>query len=141
MKRLATSLVALVLLSGCALFRADSPEEAKLRDLQNMVYAAASIGTSIAVAEHPAWKPRFEAAYRQLDTLVRSQTVTGESLRQIVASLPVKELKSERARIAIEGATMLFDMTVGTSVSLEQTPYILAAATGLRDGLKASLGL
>jgi hypothetical protein len=140
MKRLPT-LALVVLLSGCALFRADSPEEAKLRDLQNTVYAAASIGTSIALVDHPAWKPRFEAAYRQLDTLVRSQTVTGELLRQIVASLPVKELKSEKARIAIEGATMLFDMSVGTSVSLEQTPYVLAAATGLRDGLRAGLGL
>jgi len=141
MKTLAASLATVLLLTGCALFQSGSSQDAKLRDLQNTVYAVASITTSIALVDHPEWKPKFESAYRNLDLLLRSQTVTGELLRQILAGLPVRELKSEKARIAIEGATMLFDMSVGTGVSLEEAHYVLAAATGLRDGLKAGLGL
>jgi hypothetical protein len=144
MKKLLGSIVfASILLTspGCALFRSGTTTEQKAADIKNLTYAAASIGGSIAVTDHPEWKPQFVQAYNTLDTLVKGNAVTGELLRQIVASLPVKELKSDKARIAIDGATMLFDATVGSSWNLEDQPYIVAAATGLRDGLKAGLGL
>lgn len=142
-KNLLTVIMASVLFisPGCALFNSGTTTEQKAQDIKNLTYAAASIGSSIAIKDHPEWKPRFEQAYNTLDTLVKGGAVTGELLRQIVASLPVKELKSDKARIAIEGATMLFDATVGTSINIEDQPYIVAAATGLRDGLKAGLGL
>ena len=74
-----------------------------------------------------------------LNSLVESKIVTGALLREVIASLPVKELKSETARIAIDGATTLFDATVGDKVNLEAAPYVYAAAAGIRDGLKVAL--
>lgn len=126
---------------GCALFSRGSTTDQKLADVRNLSYAAASIGTAEALKQNPGWRPQFEAAFHRLDQLVIQKTVTGDFLRQLVANLPVKELKSDTARIAIEGATLLFDQTVGTRVNIETEPYVLAAATGVRDGLKIALGL
>lgn len=127
--------------SGCALFRKDTTTEQKAADVRSLCYAAASIGTSEAVKQNPAWRAQFVAAEGNLDQLVTQKTVTGDLLRNVVAGLPVKELKSDSARIAIEGATTLFDATVGNALNIEAQPYILAAATGIRDGMKAALGL
>lgn len=127
-------------ITGCALFSKTATQEQKLADVRALSYAAASIGTQEALLQNPAWRARFEDAYRNLDTLVVTKAVTGVLLRDVIASLPVKELKSPQARIAIESATVLFDATVGSKVNIEQTPYVLAAATGIRDGLRTGLG-
>lgn len=130
----------LVLLPGCALFRGGAPAEEKLREVRLLSYAAASVGTQIALQQSPTWRPRFDDAYDQLNQLVESKVITGTLLRNILASLPVKELKSDTARIAIEGATVLYDSLVGDQVNIEAQPYVLAAATGIRDGMKVALG-
>jgi len=138
---LALGSISITSFSGCALFSNSATTDQKLADVRSLSYAAASLGTAEALLENPAWNLHFQTAYAQLDQLVTQKTVTGDLLRKIIASLPVKELKSSRARIAIETATMLFDSTVGTKVNIEAQPYVLAAATGIRDGLKAALGL
>lgn len=130
-----------LLCGGCALFSRSSSTDQKLADVRNLSYAAASIGTAEALKQNPGRRPQFEAAFHRLDQLVVQKTVTGDFLRELVAGLPVKELKSDTARIAIEGATLLFDQTVGSRVNIETEPYVLAAATGVRDGLKIALGL
>lgn len=127
--------------AGCALFSKGATPEQKIADVRNLSYAAASIGTAEAIKQNPGWRAQFEAAYRRLDQLVVQKTVTGDFLRQLIAGLPVKELSSETARIAIEGATLLFDQTVGTKINIEDQPYVLAAAQGVRDGMKIALGL
>jgi hypothetical protein len=131
-----------VLLTPLALFLVScaTTQEEKLSQVRNLAYAAASIGTQEALLQNASWRPRFETAYANLNTLVTTKTVTGAFLREVLASLPVKELKSDQARIAIEGATMLFDATVGTKINVEAAPYVLAAATGIRDGLRVGLG-
>ncbi len=134
------SSTALVLLTGCAIFSKTSTVDQKANEIRNLSYAAASIGTSVALKENPNWKLQFDLAYTTLDSLVNQKTVTGESLRNIISKLPVKELKSDNAKIAIEEATVLFDMTVGNKINIENDPYILAAAIGIRDGLKIALG-
>ncbi len=125
--------------SGCALLRSGSTTEQKANDVRNLAYAAASIGTQEALLQNSSWRPQFESALLNLDILVETKTITGALLRQILASLPVKELKSAQARIAIEAATILFDSTAGTTVNIENAPYVTAAATGIRDGLKIAL--
>ena len=124
-----------MLIAGCATTTQD-----KLSRVQNLSYAAASLGTQIALIQNPAYRPAFELAYSNLDMLVRTKEVTGAALRMVLASLPVKELKSDKARIMIEDATFLFDMTVGTKLNIEAQPFVLAAATGIRDGLRVGLG-
>ena len=127
--------------SGCALLTKDAPIEQKLSDVRVLSYAAASLGTQEALLQNPSWRPQFVNAYEKLDGLVKTKIVTGAMLRDIIASLPVKELKSPQAKIAIDVALLLYDATAGTKVDIEKAPYALAAATGLRDGLKAGLGL
>jgi hypothetical protein len=127
--------------TGCALFSKTAPLEEKLADVRALTYAAAALGTQEALLQNAGWRPQFQTAYDNLNRLVTSGTVSGTLLREVLASLPVKELKSDRARIAIETATILYDATVGTKVNIEAAPYVNAAATGIRDGLRSGLGL
>lgn len=126
--------LALFLFIGCA-----TTQEEKVRQVRLLSYAAASIGTQEALLQNVTWRPRFEAAYTTLNSLIETKIVTGALLREVIASLPVKELKSDQARIAIEGATVLFDATVGDKINVEQAIYVYAAATGIRDGMKVAL--
>lgn len=128
-------LTSALLFTGCA-----TTEVEKIAQVRLLAYAAASIGSKEALQQNPTWRPHFETALTNLDLLIADGHVTGALLHQIVASLPVKELKSDAARIAIEGATVLYDATVGNKVNLEAQPYVLAATLGIRDGLKVGLG-
>ncbi len=127
--------------SGCAIFSSSSTTDQKLADVRNLSYAAASLGTREALLQNPIWRPQFLSAYTQLNQLVSQKIVTGDLLRTILAGLPVKELKSDQARIAIDAALALYDSTVGTRIDIEKAPYALAAAAGIRDGLKVALNL
>jgi len=138
---LCASPLIIVLPTGCALFSKTATTQQKLSEVRNLSYAASSIGTGVALKQNPGWRPQFEAAYHDLDQLVTQKTVSGDFLRNTIASLPVKELRSDTARIAIEGVTLLYDETVGSQVNIEDQPYVLAAATGIRDGMQIALGL
>jgi hypothetical protein len=126
-------------ITSCAFLRGTATSEQKIANVHNLAYAAASIGTQEALAQRPEWRSRFETAYLDLDQLLTSKTITGALLRNVIASLPVRELKSQQARIAINAVTLLYDQSLGTSVNIESQPYLLAAAGGVRDGLKAGL--
>lgn len=130
----------LTITPGCALFSKTSTPEQKASDVQLLSYTAASIGTAIAIQENPELKPKFETAYTTLNTLVETKVITGLLLRDIISTLPVKELKSPNARIAIDGATYLYTASVGNQLNIENQPMVMAAATGIRDGMKAALG-
>jgi hypothetical protein len=140
MKNTIISLMVLVLFTNCAIFSKTSTIDQKAAEIRNLSYAAASIGTQVALKQNPNWKTQFDIAYTSLDTLVNSKRITGSLLRDIIAGLPVKELKGDTAKIAIEGATTLFDATIGDKINIENDPYVLAAATGIRDGMKIALG-
>ncbi len=127
--------------SGCALFSGTATQEQKLADVRALTYAAAALGTQEALLQNPGWRLRFLSAYENLNKLVNQGTVTGSLLRDVLATLPVKELKSPQARVAIETATMLYDVTVGSKLDIGRAPYVNAAATGIRDGLRSGLGL
>ena len=125
---------------GCAVFSKTATSDQKLAQTRNLAYAAASIGTREALLQNPTWLVRFAAAEKELDRLLTQKAITGDLLRGIIADLPVKELKSEQARIAIESVTVLFDSSVGTSINIESQPYLVAAASGIRDGIKIAIG-
>ncbi len=138
---LALTLALAPLSTGCALFSKEAPIEQKLADVRALTYAAAALGTQEALLQNPTWRPRFQSAYESLNKLVTQGVVTGSLLRDVLATLPVKELKSPQARLAIETATMLYDVTVGSKLDIGRAPYVNAAATGIRDGLRSGLGL
>lgn len=124
-------------LTGCATKPADATQTVRV---QHLAYAAASIGTQVALLENPAYRPAFELAYSNLDGLVNAGSINGVGLRNILTPLPIQELKAPEAQIAISSATVLFDSLTGNSVSLTNNVYVAAAATGIRDGLKVALG-
>ena len=126
--------------SGCAFLKGDSASASqKAADVRNLARAAASIGTSEALLQNGAWRPQFETAALNLQQLVEGKTLTGALLRNVIASLPVRELKSPQAKIAIESATVLYDSLAGGSVNIESNAYLYAAAQGILDGLRDGL--
>lgn len=125
--------------SGCAFLRPDSTTVQKQFEVQRLSHLAALAGTQAALLQNKEYRPAFEAALASLNIAVESGTINGITLRQILDSLPVKELKSDEARIAIVTATMLYDMTVGEVTNVELQGYVLAAATGIRNGLRDAL--
>jgi outer membrane murein-binding lipoprotein Lpp len=136
---LIAALLAPFTFSGCALLSKTSTTEQKASDVQKLAHVAALAGTQAALLQNPEYRPAFETALASLDTAVQAKAINGIVLRQILASLPIKELKSDEARIAIVSATMLYDLTVGDTMNVEMPAYVLAAATGIRDGLRDGL--
>jgi hypothetical protein len=132
--------VAALALSGCALFTPGSPQADKERDVKNLCYAAGSIGTSVLLIEKPEARPAMELSYAQLDKLVRDGAVTGSLLRSVVNALPWKQLHEPTAVAVVNGLTTLMDATIGDALNIETQPMLVAAATGLRDGIKIGLG-
>lgn len=140
-KRAWLAFIAMVLLTmlgggGCATTPAETA-----RRVEVICKAAARTGTLVALEERPAWRPQFLLAFHDLDGLVNSGVVTGEQLHSILASLPVKELKSPEAKIAIEGALTVYDLVVGDALDINRNLYVQGAARGIRDGMKDALGL
>jgi hypothetical protein len=125
---------------SCALLRPDSTVAEKARAVQQLAYAASAIGSASALEQKPEWRPAFELAYTNLNSLVESGTISGQTLRNILATLPVRELESRTARIAVDSASLLFDTITGKPVDLAEAPLVLAAAKGIRDGLRVGLG-
>jgi hypothetical protein len=125
---------------GCALLTPDATEAAKAADVQRLAYAASAVGTAAALDAKPEYRPAFVLALASLDKLVEARTISGVQLRDILLTLPIKELGSRTALIAIDAGATLFDVITGKPIDLEQTPYALAAATGIRDGLRTGLG-
>ena len=138
------SLVAILAIAltpvGCALLSPDSTDAAKAADVQRLAYAASAVGTAATLDAKPEYRTAFKLAYASLDKLVEARTISGVQLREILLSLPIKELGSRTALIAIDSGATLFDVITGKPIDLETTPYVLAAATGIRDGLRVGLG-
>lgn len=125
---------------GCALFDQNATDQQRATQIHDLAYAAASIGTQAALMQNPSYRPAFEVAYNDLNQFVETKTISGLLLRNILSQLPVKELKSETARIAIENATVLYDASFGDRVNIENQAVLRAAAEGIRDGMKIALG-
>lgn len=130
----------LALSPGCALFRAGSTDAEKAAEVQSIAYAAASFGTAATLEYKPEYRPAFALALQSLEVAIADNQITGQDLRNILAGLPVPVLRGHTASIGINSATILFDTLTGKPINLEDAPLVLAAATGIRDGLKVGLG-
>ena len=141
MKKITSLLLALALITltpGCAFFRAGSTSQ-KAADVQRLAQVAATVGTQAALLSNPQYRVAFEVALATLDPAVESGQINGLLLRQILASLPVEKLESQEARIAIVTATMLYDMATADQMNVEMPAYVLAAARGIRNGIRDGL--
>lgn len=141
MKNLIVGMLTLAILSGCALFSKTATEQQKANQIYLLSKDAANIGTQAALVEKPKLRPQFETAWSNLVVLTAQTNVPLTDLNSLLSTLPVKELKSQKAQLVIGAATLLFDSTVGSQVDISKAqPYVNAAATGVRDGMGTALG-
>lgn len=119
--------------SGCASL--NSPQQQNR--LENAAYIAAEFGTAEGLRAHPEWRGGFEQAVTDLKIL-EAGPIDLPALLEIVHRLPVKELKSDRAALLIDAATLLLTDQLGTASigSLEdKKPVVIAIRKGIERGL------
>lgn len=126
--------VALLLGQGCASIGNSNGTQ----ELAFWANAAANIGTQEALAEHPELRPKFETALASLNALVDAGSTDPLAFRNVLNTLPVKELKTREARIAINLASIAF-YRYGQSVALDDKSYVGAALRAVRDGIRDAL--
>ena len=155
MKRIGANLVlvsALVSLAGCFAGCATNPtngapDAARIARVQTLCTIAAKDGTILALQAYPQYQPVFEAAFVELDSIVSTGSIVPAQLADILKQLNVKALQGQQATILIGDLPLLVDLIGPSSgantpgqIDLTRAPYVLAAATGIRDGMKQALG-
>jgi hypothetical protein len=100
---------------------------------------AATVATTEVLTAQPQLRPQFELAESDLRTLATSPSIGLQDILNIAERLPIKELKSQDARYAFEGATIIIaglpvpDLPADKAAKLQ--PIALAIADGVAAGL------
>ena len=98
---------------------------------------AATIGTQETLIRRPEVKDKFIMVVAQLAVLETQGDITVESLLAIVSQLPVNELKSDNARLAISGARLVVAAAGWSDVTIVRAEQLRPVVTALREGLIA----
>jgi hypothetical protein len=123
--------------TGCA----STGGKTSVDDFTPAIKTAATFGTFYALQEHPDWSDEFLDAARALKVLEHSETIDFATIMAIVMQLPVDELKSDDARLAITGATILLSSYGGRLVELDKLENVRLIATALREGIGLGMGM
>lgn len=111
-----------------------------------IVRTAAEEGTRYPLLEHPEWREQYLQALAELKVIEGSDSIDFSLVTKIVEQLPLPQLKSTTALIAIDGGKLALSLVDaylqanGDSLSLEQTNDARAVVTALRQGVEAGLG-
>lgn len=131
---LALSVIAFV---GCK--TVDGEKQLDSQKVAAVAYSAAAVGTEAALMQHPEWLPQFQLAADDLAALEGNGTINVDSILEIISRLPVKELKSENAQLAINGARILIGAagysTVEADKLKELQPVVSAIRAGIQEGI------
>jgi len=120
--------------TGCKTVDGKSvPDSAKIAAASR---EAASLGTQEALLHHPEWLSGFHAAHDELARLETLDTVRASDLLAIIGRLPVNELKSDEARIAISGARLIIALAGWSEIDAERVQQIRPVITAIRQGLE-----
>lgn len=133
---LTTSLIALVMIPACT----TTPEGKTIPDVPRIAAVtreAATIGTQQALLAHPEWATQFRKVYGQLSVLSSSPDITVEKLLVIVNQLPVKQLQSQNATLAISGARLLITATGWSSVTVVRAQQMKPVVDAIMEGMVA----
>lgn len=103
------------------------------------IQSAANIGASIALNDNPALRPQFQAAHDQLGTFLKDGKLTSAQLTTILNLLPIKELKSDTARIIITTTLVLFDSYIQQATDITKVASIQIVGSALYNGLDTAL--
>jgi uncharacterized protein YceK len=130
----ALCLIVVALFTGCQ----STPTS---RDYSPAIKTAAYVGTFYALKEHPEWRPSFELAAVELNTLASADQIDIATIMAIVTRLPVDQLQSDEAVVIITSATLLLAEYGGGGrpIPLEQLQSLKPVAVALRDGINLGL--
>lgn len=127
------ALLALTLAVGCQ----TTPDGSQR--IATTVKTAAYVGTSLYLSDHPEARVEFERANYELEQIERMEVIDFATILAIVNRLPVKELKSDDARIIITGATIILADFAG-QLRLDQMEQLRPIVKALREGIALGLG-
>lgn len=106
------------------------------------VKLAAFVGTAEALRQQPEWRPAFLTASDALLLLSQKDAIGLSDIYGILAQLPIKELKSDRAILYINAASIVLEEydtgTIDISRVDKLRPVIKAINEGLELGLKTA---
>jgi len=143
MKSLLTiPVLAAILLMGCSTVTTVTHEEDVVRLLaryKSEAKIAAYLSSAIYLDARPEGTNIFVSVRNGVDKLIAGgqfdPAVLAAFLRQ---SLPINELKSERAGIFFMAGVMIFQEATGTT-TINTPPIVKAFAEGIRDGIDLAL--
>ena len=95
---------------------------------------AAYVGTSEYLAKRPGAKDDFLSASGQLHALATQTNIDLINILAIVNELPIKELKSEQAKIIITAGELLI-IQYGQSLPVDQLRNLKPVAQAIADGI------
>lgn len=130
MKKLLVQTLSLVLFIGCSTLTTSD-----ITRIATVSQQAASIGTREVLISHPEWKASFALAATQLQVLATSPTIGVQDIMKIVQQLPVKELKSQEARLSFEGATLLISAINVPELPADRVAQLQPIAKAIADGI------
>lgn len=122
-------------LTGCA----TAPDGSSVPDTARIALVtreAAAIGTAEALFRYPEWKPDFVSVVAQLKALEAEPNITVNAMLGIIARLPVNELRSRDAQLAISGARLVVAAAGWSDVEITRTEQLRPVVTALREGLE-----
>lgn len=129
-----------LMLPACAVFDG-SMTEGDVALLAQDLKDVAQAGTVYALAEKPEWRENIMLVRNQLTTAAGATEtpLTFDSLLSVLQGLPIQELKSTEAMLAITASKITL-RRVGRNVELGNiqnlSPIALALASGITEGLQ-----
>lgn len=147
MKKLTATLLVTVTLMltalGCATTGVGSPSKKEvIQSVAPAVKAAAFGGSFYALKERPDWLPGFQTAAKELRVIENTEVIDFTLVLAIVARLPIAELQSEDARLAITMGTIVLSgyAANGKVVDLSKLNDYKPIVKALREGVELALG-
>lgn len=135
------ALVALTfaLVPGCASLSPDAPlTEGDIALISQDLRDIAHAGTVYALAENPEWRANIGLVRDQLLTASTQDHVTFDTLLLTLQGLPIKELKTNEALLAITAGRITL-RRIGRNVELGNVANLKPIAKGLADGITDGL--
>lgn len=139
LKLLVAAVVAFAIASLVGCSTTSGTKQVDVQDFIPAIKTAAMVGTTYSLNEHPEWRSGFETAAKELKVLETADKIDFATIMAIVTRLPVKELQSSDARLAISGATILLSGYGNKIVALEKLDNVRPVATALREGIELGM--
>lgn len=135
--------VAAALITGAGGCATTNMTEGDVALVAQDVQDVAREGTIVALSEKPEWRANITLVRDQLNAVsAQGDVVTFNDVLNIIQQLPIAELKSTEARLAIT-STRIILRRAGRNVELGNIqsirPVVIALATGISEGLVSPL--